>query len=104
MWSTGNWSLLYTQAFDALKPNAWLEVQEYDAWIYSDDDEKMEKAPWTVEWCQTMEKLSTDFGKTINVARFQKKWMEDAGFVDVRERIIKVGLRGQLQLGITKTH
>jgi len=79
-------------------------VQEYDAWVYSDDDEKMEKAPWTLEWCQTMEKTSTEFGKTINVAQFQKKWMEDAGFVDVQERIIKVGLRGQLQLEITKTY
>ncbi len=89
--STGDWPKLYRQCFSNLKTGGWLEVQEYDAWVYSDDDEKMEKAPWTKDWCETIDRLSTQFGKRVNVARSQKQWMEAAGFVDVHERVVKVG-------------
>lgn len=36
--STGDWPKLYGQAFRNLKPGALLEVNEYDANVYSDDD------------------------------------------------------------------
>ena len=88
--STANWSKLYRQAYENLKPGAWLEVHEYDAWVYSDSDPKMEKAPWTLEWCETLNKLSTDFGKVLNVGRFHRQWMQEAGFVDTEEWLVKV--------------
>jgi len=89
--STGDWLKLYTQAWENLKEGAWLEVQEYDAWVYSDEDEKMTKAPWTREWCEMMTDVTMRSQKPLNVARFAKRWMEEAGFVDVREEICKVG-------------
>lgn len=48
--STGDWSKLYGQAFNNLKPGAFLEVHEYDANVYSDVDPNFEKAPWTRSW------------------------------------------------------
>ncbi|KAK5010313.1 hypothetical protein LTR28_010644 [Elasticomyces elasticus] len=90
--STGNWSKLYGQALENLNEGAWLEVQEYDAWVYSNDDEEMTEAPWTKEWCDTMTDVSTRFQKPLNIARFHKRWMEEAGFVDVREEVYKVPL------------
>ncbi|RDW82385.1 hypothetical protein BP6252_03497 [Coleophoma cylindrospora] len=90
--STANWSKLYRRAYDNLRPGAWLEVQEYDAWIYADDDENLEKAPWTLGWVTQLSKSSVDFGKPLNVGRFHKTWMEENGFVDVEERIVKVPL------------
>jgi SAM-dependent methyltransferase len=89
--STGNWGRLYDQAYDSLKPGAFLEVHEYDAWIYSDDDGELAKAPWTKEWVSTLSDISIDFQKPLNVGKFQKRWMEEAGFLDVREKIVKVG-------------
>lgn len=52
----------------------------------------MENAPWTRSWCDTLETASTGFGKTLNVGRFHKQWMEEAGFVDVEERVVKVSV------------
>ncbi|PGH26379.1 hypothetical protein AJ80_01877 [Polytolypa hystricis UAMH7299] len=88
--STGDFPKLYAQALENLKPGGWLEVQEYDAWVYSDDDKEMKNAPNTLAWCQTVDKSSIGFGKRLNVAKFQKKWMEEAGFVDVTEKVVKV--------------
>ncbi len=88
--STGDWEKLYGQAWRNLKPGAWLEVQEYDAWVYSDDDVEMVNAPCTLDWCQTLERVSTQFGKVLNVGRFNRKWMQEAGFVDVEEKVVKV--------------
>jgi SAM-dependent methyltransferase len=90
--STNNWGKLYKQAFNNLKPGAWMEVQEYDAWIFSDDDPKLEKAPCTRDWIETLQTASATFGKQLNVGRFHKSWMEEAGFVDVEEKLIKVSV------------
>lgn len=88
--STNDWARLYKQAYNNLKPGAWIEVQEYDAWVFSDDDPTMEKAPCTLEWCNTITSASAKFGKQLNVGRFHKTWMEEAGFVGVEEKLIKV--------------
>ncbi|KFY48966.1 hypothetical protein V495_00868 [Pseudogymnoascus sp. VKM F-4514 (FW-929)] len=108
--STGGWSKLYQRAFNNLKPDAWMEAQEYDAWIYADDDLNLDKAPWTLSWVTQLSKSSVDFGarapwtlgwvtqlskssvdfgKPLNVGRFHKGWMEEAGFVDVEEKAVK---------------
>ena len=89
--STGNWDKLYGQALRNLKEGeGWIEVQEYDAWVYSDEDLEMKKAPWTLEWCETLNRVSTQFGKMLNVGRHHKRWMQEAGFVDVQEKVVKV--------------
>ncbi|PVH74265.1 putative methyltransferase [Cadophora sp. DSE1049] len=88
--STGNWDKLYGQALRNLKEGeGWIEVQEYDAWVYSDEDLEMKKAPWTLEWCETLNRVSTQFGKVLNVGRHHKRWMQEAGFVDVEEKVVK---------------
>ncbi|KFY95340.1 hypothetical protein V500_02833 [Pseudogymnoascus sp. VKM F-4518 (FW-2643)] len=69
-----------------------MEVQEYDAWIYADDDLDLHKAPWTLGWVTQLSKSSADFGKPLNVGRFHKGWMEEAGFTDVEEKVVKVPL------------
>lgn len=87
--SVSDWPKIYGQAYESLKPGGYLEVHEYDAWIFSDDDPDLEKAPWTREWLDVLERTSTELGKTLNVGRFQKQWMIDAGFLDVKEKICK---------------
>ncbi|OBT73164.1 hypothetical protein VF21_07934 [Pseudogymnoascus sp. 05NY08] len=83
---------VFLEAFNNLKPGAWMEVQEYDAWIYADDDLDLDKAPWTLGWVTQLLKSSVDFGKPLNVGRFHKGWMEEAGFTDVEEKVVKVVL------------
>ncbi|KAH6839588.1 S-adenosyl-L-methionine-dependent methyltransferase [Chaetomium sp. MPI-CAGE-AT-0009] len=87
--TVADWSRFYRQVRQHLKPGGWCEMQEYDAWIFSDDD-SFERAPWTKEWVEGLDRASTMFGKTINVARKHKQWMIDAGFEDVTEKIIRI--------------
>jgi SAM-dependent methyltransferase len=91
--STGDWPKLYKRAYNNLKPGGYLEVQEYDAWVFSDDDKPLVKAPWTLDWVSKLSEVSTQFQKPLNVGRFQKQWMVDAGFEGVDELIVKVSHR-----------
>ncbi|KAI1910968.1 hypothetical protein LOZ66_001960 [Ophidiomyces ophidiicola] len=88
--STNNWERVYNQAYDSLDSGAWLEVQEYDAWIYSDDDPHLKKAPNTLHWVTKLSEVSEQVGKPLNIAQSHKKWMEEAGFIDVQEKVFKV--------------
>lgn len=87
--SIKNWPRLYEQAFKHLKPGGWLESQEHDVRVSSDDD-SVEKAKDVVNWFSTIDAASETFGKKMDVADKQKQWMIDAGFVDVHEDIYKV--------------
>lgn len=90
--SVADWPQLYTSIFENLKPGGWVEMQEYEAWISSDDDPELTKAPNTKLWQELVDEASTKFGKRMNVAREQKRWIEEAGFVDVREDVVKASL------------
>ncbi|KAF4994238.1 hypothetical protein FDECE_13177 [Fusarium decemcellulare] len=87
--TSADWSRFYSQAMNNLKPGAWIEMQEYDAWIFSDDD-SCARAPWTMEWVDKLDGASKMFGKQINVAKYHKQWMIDAGFEDVEERVYRI--------------
>ncbi|KFY36230.1 hypothetical protein V494_05204 [Pseudogymnoascus sp. VKM F-4513 (FW-928)] len=89
--SIKDWPRLYAQAFKHLKPGAWLEAQEHDVRVSSDDD-SVERATEVVNWFATVDRASEVFGKKMDVADMQKQWMIDAGFVDVRDDIYKVPL------------
>ncbi|KAF4846546.1 Secondary metabolism regulator LAE1 [Colletotrichum siamense] len=84
--TSSNWARFYDRVMGGLKPGGWVEMQEYDAWIFSDDD-SFDRAIWTKEWVTKLDDASKTYGKQINVARFHKQWMIDAGFEDVQELI-----------------
>ncbi|KAL2195340.1 S-adenosyl-L-methionine-dependent methyltransferase [Corynascus similis CBS 632.67] len=87
--TVADWADFYRQVRQNLKPGGWCEMQEYDAWIFSDDD-SYERAPWTKEWVERIDEASRLFGKQINVARRHKQWMIDAGFENVEEKVIRI--------------
>ena len=87
--STASFPALYAQAFQYLRPGGWLEVQDYDAWMYSDDG-SVEKAPWIRTWISQMDEMTIKYGRRLDVAKYQKKLLEEAGFVDVKEEVYKV--------------
>ena len=87
--TSADWPKFYRQIYTHLKPDGWVEMQEYDAWIFSDDD-SCDRALWTMEWVRRLDHASQSFNKQINVAQYQKQWMIDAGFVDVKEEVRRV--------------
>ncbi|POR34763.1 Uncharacterized protein TPAR_05033 [Tolypocladium paradoxum] len=82
--TSSDWSRFYGQVMQNLVPGGLVEMQEYDAWIFSDDD-SCDRAPWTMEWVDKLDAASKMHGKQLNVAKHHKQWMIDAGFEDVQE-------------------
>jgi SAM-dependent methyltransferase len=89
--SIGNWGRLYGQIYEHLRPGGWYEAQEFEGWIFSDDDTMARGGTATRQWLELLDEATVKFGKQLNVAGRQKQWMIDAGFVDVQDDIYKVG-------------
>jgi SAM-dependent methyltransferase len=87
-----DWPRFYTQAYESLKPGGWMEMQDHECWINSDDG-GMERAPGCADWIREVDRASRLVGKPLNIAHLHKQWMIDAGFQDVREVVKKVSLR-----------
>ena len=87
--SIGDFPKFYHEAFRNLKPGGWIEMQEYEGALGSDDD-TINQAPWIKQWVELIDEASTKFGKRMNVAYQHPQWLKDAGFVDVREEVYKV--------------
>ncbi|KAK3331573.1 methyltransferase [Cercophora scortea] len=87
--TVADWPRFYGQIRRHLKPGGWVEMQEYDAWLFSDDD-SFDRAPHSQEWVKKLDSASRTFGKQLNVAAFHKQWLIDAGFEDVQEVIHRI--------------
>ncbi|KAK1988427.1 methyltransferase domain-containing protein [Colletotrichum cereale] len=87
--TSSNWARFYDRVMAGLKPGGWVEMQEYDAWIFSDDD-SFDRAVWTKEWVTKLDEASKLYGKQINVAKHHKQWMIEAGFEDVQELVYRI--------------
>lgn len=87
--SIGNWDRLIQQAFKHLKPGGWLELQEAESQIFSDDD-TFSRAASVSQWQDACNEAANKIGKQIRVAKDLRQKMVDAGFVDVKEMIVKV--------------
>jgi len=88
--SVNDFGLLYSRIYRNLKPGGWVEVDEYESYISSDDDPNLEKIPNITKWLALCNEASAKFGKSISIAPEQKQYMIDAGFHNVRDDIYKV--------------
>ena len=79
-----SWSHFYAEAFACLKPGGWVENQEFDCIVVSDDgslpeDSKLRQ--WPALWEQGIRKV----GKTVRCdPQKMKQQMEEAGFINTR--------------------
>ena len=87
--SIQDWPKFYEQAYTHLKPGGWIESQEYETWVSSDDG-TIEDCPYVKQWQVVVNDSAEKFGKRMLVAGEQKQHMIDAGFSDVRDDVYKV--------------
>ena len=87
--SIRDYNQLFKQGLRHLTPGGWMEMQDFEIWIYSETD-AMERAPFIREWQQLLDEASTKFGKKLNVSANYKDWMMEAGFIDVSDDVYKV--------------
>lgn len=88
--SIKDWGRLYHQAFKSLVPGGWIEMQEYETWLKSDDDPELARMPYLKQWQDEVNRASIIFGKSLDTARDQRQHLIDAGFVDVQDDVYKV--------------
>ncbi|KAI5462455.1 S-adenosyl-L-methionine-dependent methyltransferase [Mariannaea sp. PMI_226] len=81
------------QAFENLAPGGWFESQEYDAIISCDDDSLDPEGPLAM-WFDDMRVASRTMDRTLVVAAELRHAFQEAGFVDIQERIFKMPMNG----------
>lgn len=87
--SIKNWNTLYDEIYKNLKPGGWVEIQEYETWLQSDDgSDKLGTS--MMEWQTQINEAAKSFGKAMLVAEEHKESMIRAGFVDVVDFKVKV--------------
>jgi ubiquinone/menaquinone biosynthesis C-methylase UbiE len=74
------------QAYKHIVPGGYLESQELMHMPFCDDGTMKPDWPF-LEWSILMDEVSTTAERPLDVARHLKDWYEDAGFVDVQERV-----------------
>jgi trans-aconitate methyltransferase len=74
---------LFTQALESLQPGGWLEVVEMTLPLICDDSTSEGAAlrSWGEDMTEASKTLKTPFDKPY----YYRQWMEEAGFVNVRE-------------------
>lgn len=84
-----DWKRFLQQAYNHLKPGGWVEVQEYEAWVWSDDGTH-EHAVKLQEWQKLLDSSSLMFGRHMNIAPALAGWMRESGYANVTDDIYKV--------------
>ncbi|KAI9800041.1 MAG: hypothetical protein M1833_003570 [Piccolia ochrophora] len=84
-----DWPLFYKQAYKCLKPGAYLEQAEMDI-TFKCEDNSVPPESAMGRWGPTFLGAAEKFGKSLSIATEMKGHIENAGFVDVVERTIKM--------------
>jgi trans-aconitate methyltransferase len=87
--STRDHRRLFAQSLAHLKPGGYIEAAEATVGVWCDDD-TVSLAPNLIEWQNHLLEASGKFGKPMGVAGNYKTWLEEAGFVDVKENVYKL--------------
>jgi len=87
--SITDWQAMIRRAYRHCKPGAYFEMQDLDPRLTSDDD-SISKSPMHMMFCDLIVDASEQYGKPVPRYSQYKGWLEDAGFVDVREYLFKI--------------
>jgi trans-aconitate methyltransferase len=86
--SVSDYVRLYKQAFNAIKPGGWLEVNEVALSVFCDDGTFPEDTA-SVKWAHWFDEACIKIGRPVPKLEQYRQWLEQAGFVDVQERILR---------------
>jgi len=87
--SVDDWPKLMGEAFKATKPGGWIESIEAKV-PYQSDDNTLPADSKLIQWSLTGMEASEKIGKSFDIATKTKGWIQDAGFVNVKETILPV--------------
>ncbi|KAJ6178230.1 hypothetical protein N7519_008691 [Penicillium mononematosum] len=84
-----DWPRLMRQSYEHLRPGGWIELQEFEVMLRSDDD-SMRFAPALCEFLDRLTQASEAFQRPMNIAEGHRQRLVEAGFEDVRDEVYKV--------------
>ena len=85
-----DWPLLIQNAFSNLNANGYIELQDVET--LTCDDETFRLYPPScllAEWWGTMLNIFRMCGKRMDASADHSIWLQEAGFVDINEKILK---------------
>ncbi|KAL4793086.1 S-adenosyl-L-methionine-dependent methyltransferase [Aspergillus venezuelensis] len=86
--SVSDYPALFSKALGALKPGGYLEMQDIDPGFECDDDSIPDDSS-ALQWSKLFFEGCEKIGHRIPAPEEYKTMMEEAGFVDVRLRVMK---------------
>ncbi|EZF26553.1 hypothetical protein H100_01302 [Trichophyton rubrum MR850] len=88
--SIRDWPRLIKQAFTCTKPGGWVEFQDWDGTIRSDDDTL--KGSHLFQLQETVKEAFIEMGINANPGAECSSWLKDAGFTNITTQKYKVPL------------
>ncbi|EFX01440.1 hypothetical protein CMQ_6382 [Grosmannia clavigera kw1407] len=91
--SVTDWTALFKNAFEALKPGGWFETFDFNGFFESDDGSLTDKAAasqWGYIFREGAKKLGSTASFTIISDNVQQKGLKEAGFINIQEHPMKV--------------
>lgn len=92
--SISNWPAMYKEAYAVLKPGGWFESVETTVKYFTDGPdgrplpEDLESAIF--RWCRLGNEAAEKIGRSFAITNDLVRWQEEAGFINVTERVYKV--------------
>ncbi|KAL8687197.1 MAG: hypothetical protein Q9218_006561 [Villophora microphyllina] len=88
--SLRNWPLFFSQCFHHLAPGGWVECQELDVWLRTDDGTLPESSAIS-QWCRNQEEAAGKVGMSLRcTGEAMAGQMREAGFVDITIKEFKL--------------
>lgn len=81
------------RSFTYCKEGGWMESQEVDMQPYCSDG-SMPQGWKMKEWCELLIHASKVAARSLEVAKHLRQWYEEAGFVDITERVFRAPIGG----------
>ncbi|EFX03842.1 methyltransferase type 11 [Grosmannia clavigera kw1407] len=88
-----DWVAFYKEAYRVLKPGGWIESFACDGLLESDDNTMTKDcatSQWSYIFAEGSRKLGSTASYTIVRDELQRKYLKEAGFVNIEERLIKM--------------
>jgi len=86
--SIKDWSALFTQAMEHLKPGGWIELQDAEVWASTDDNSLPEDSNYH-KYQVLLNKAAETIGIKMNVAPLHEQALIDHGFKNVKDDVYK---------------
>lgn len=93
MSSIRDWPKLVGSAYESLNPGGWVEFQDFDATVYSEDGSFRPEHEFH-KWISTFIDAAIASGRDPSPGKSLEKWVKEAGFVNVHHEVFKLPIGG----------